>query len=685
MTKVSEPRPLDIMAGVLPSTDGTSLISRHLRSASKMRSVNGLPAKIGGWESQDFDRDDTISGKARSLYSCILSGTALSLIGTHTRFYSIYGSTLTNITPLKTSSTAAAASLATLYGTLANNPLTTTNGSKTVTIADASGARLRAGDTVTLSGASTTNGIPDTDINAAQVVRSVAANGLSWTFIVATAASSSGTGGGASVVRATGIIQVTKASHGLTDGDRNKLSGAADTGGITAAQINVEHIIRVTASSTYDVMTAGTATSSVTGGGGAGVVYYPQIDAGNENDQAGQGYGMGRYGVGLYGTALQSTSDLELSRIWYTDSFGTNTITTPGEQTGLYEWNGDTTAAPVLVSGAPTAINYAFVSDSIIVTFGASAVQNRIKTSDQGDRTNWTSSSTNQVFVDDIEGAGRLLSHVHVNGVNLIFTKNQTYTFRKIPRDSGVWEIKLKDPGIGIIAPLARVVVNGIAYWMGQNNFYMWRGGNIEVIPSNSSKQSTILRYVFDNINKAQSSKFHAWYNERYNEVWFHYCSSTASEPDRIARLCLQDFSWWPDTMNRTCSEGPAVTLDYPRLIDSSGVLYQHEIGKNDDGAAMSWSFTTPDSVSGKNNGFLTAIYPDSVQDGSITVAVAARRYPQSASTTFSNSFTVTSTTELVPCSSMGRFWNYTISGSTIDQDFLMGVWFEELQEGPRV
>lgn len=666
------------MAGVRPLTEGTALTTEHYIASEGIRFVNGIPEKVGGYESLSFDYSNTITGAARSIFSAILNGTILTTIGTNTRLYSVAGSTLTNITPLKTTTVAAANSLATLYGTLANNPITTVNGSKMITIADTSASRLRVGDTITLSGAATTNGVPDTDINAAQVVRTIGTN--SFTIIVATAATSSGTGGGASVVRKTGLIQLTKASHGLTDGDRAKITLAADTGGILAAAINLEFIIRVTASGTFDFMTASTATSSVSAAGGAATLYQQQIDAGAVNETAGQGYGLGKYGVGLYGTALLSTTSITPIRIWFSDRFSTVLVMTAGNQTGLYEWGGITTAAPVLVTNAPTTINYAFVSNNILVTFGNS-VENRIKTSDINDRTNWTSSSTNQVFVDDIEGAGRLLSHVSVTGTNLIFTKNQTYTFRYIGGQA-VWEIKEKSLEIGIIAPMARCAVNGIGFWMGENNFYMWRGGNIEIIPANSQAQTTLLKYVFEDINRSQLSKIFIWHNKKNNQLHFHYPSAESNEPDRVACVCLNDFVWWPDVSDRTAAEYPNANLQYPRLISSGNTLYRHEKGVDADDAALSWSLTTNDKVSGKNNATLVSFVPDTAQVGDITVNVEGRRFPNSQTAMFNKDYNVSPGTERVPAANSARLWRYTFSGSEIGQSFTMGQCFEEVQEG---
>lgn len=677
-TKNSVPRIIQCLPGVRPTTEGTALTTQHWIAAQGIRFFNGFPQKIGGFVSVLFNLGKTITGSARSIFSTIINGAVYTTIGTHTRLYSLIGSSLANITPLVTGTTAAANSLATLYTTLANNPITTVSGSTTVTIADASASRLRAGDSITLSGATTTNGVTNTVLNAVQTIRTIAAS--SYTITVSAAANASGSGGGASVVRKTGIIQVTSAAHGQAEGDRVKILGAADTGGILAASINKEFEIRNVAANTWDMMTGSVATSSVSAAGGAGTTFQPQIAAGLSSETQGQGYGMGLYGVGLYGTALVSTALINPVRIWYTadQRFSNVMLMTPGNQTGLYEWDGDVDVAPVLTTNAPTAINYVFVSDNIVITFGAGGIENRIKTSDQDDRTNWTSSSSNQVFVVDVEGAGRLLSHLNVNGINLLFTNNQTYTFRYIGGQA-VWEIKQKDRDVGIIAPMARVEVNGIAYWVGQSNFYMWRGGVIEIIPANSQPQSTLLKYFFQNLNTSQKSKIFMRHDNTFNEISIHYPSMASNECDSVLRLNLNDFSWCPDVQDRTASEYPNVNLVYPRLISSANILYQHENGVDNDGQALSFSIQTNDIVNGKVNGNHRSIIPDSTQTGNVTVEFKGRRFPQSDTLTFDKSFTISPTTERIPTEMSARIWNYTFSGSAVGQTWEMGAWVEEI------
>lgn len=403
------------------------------------------------------------------------------------------------------------------------------------------------------------------------------------------------------------------------------------------------------------------------------------LPPGAVDETAQSGYGAGLYGVGLYGASLTSSTARSYPRTWFFDRFGSLLIATPGNQTGIYSWAGSTATPPALVANAPTAVNYAFVSDNILVTFGADGVQNRIRSSDQGNITNWTSSSTNQVYAYDVANAGRLVSHVPVTGKNLIFTERKTYTFRYIGLPF-IWETKELDPSIGIIGPMARCNVEGTAYWMGQNNFYMYDGGNVRVIPSNTSPQSTLLRYVYNNLNYAQKSKCFAWYNQQFNEVWFHYPRGSSLEPNAIARLALDDYSWTPDTMDRTAAEYPNQSYQYPRLCSLLPKLYYHEYGANDDTSSLPFSLRTCRITGGKKPAFIQGVIPDSTQTGDITIQVQGRLFPSSASLTTDITLPVTPATERLQWQPSARYWSYVVRGNALDQVWRAGAWQEDLQ-----
>lgn len=671
----------DIVAvpGVEPSTDSTPQSTQHFVAAQGIRFIDGYPHKIGGWQSVEFDNDDVIDGCARTVISRFVNGSVWYNVGTDTSLYNIFGSGLVNITPLSTSTTAIANSLATYYKTLANNPIATTSGSNDLVITDTS-TRIRAGDTVVISGATTTNGVPDSEINGTHFVREQTTN--SYTIQVSTSASSTGAGGGASVVQTTAIITITENNHGRSDGERIALSDATAVGGIPDSEINAEHIIRNVTTNTMDIIVETEATSSVSGGGGANTKIQSEISDGQCDATFGIGYGLGEYGVGLYG--IPKTSSLViLPRIWSMDTYGTDLIATPGGQTGVYVWDNDLEVAPTLLTNAPTAINYVFVSNNIIVTLGAGGVGNRIQSSDNVDITIWSATSENQAYLYDEAQASDWVSHAPARGLNLLFTDSQVFTFRYINRPL-IWEVKLLDNNSGIIAQNARVSHNGVVYWMGTSNLYMFRGGNVEIIPSNTTSQTTLKRYIYDDLNYSQRSKIFGWFNEDYNEVWFHYPSADSMEPNRIVRINITDFTHTPDVMDRTAAEYPAILGRYPYLIASDNTVYKHEYGFNADGQALPWSLTTPYYSGGKNLTNLKGFIPDSIQDGSISVTINTKNYPQAGTIGEYGPYTVTTTTGMVAIETAARFWQYTIQGSEVDQDWASGRWQEIVAEGSR-
>jgi len=675
--------PITATPGVQPSTDFTTASTPHFVAADKIRFVDGFPEKIGGWAALTID--GTINGCARSIFSYDLNGNVRYLIGTHSNLYNLIGSQLTNITPLVTATTAIANSLDSNFATLGNDPIATVNESNTITITDTA-TKVRVGDTITLSGATTTNGVPNTEINADHFVRTQSTN--SYTVQVDTEATSTGSGGGASVVQATKIVTVNQTAHSFPDGARIKILAATAFAGIPAGDLNIEHVIRNTSTNAYDIVVDTTATSSVSGGGGASTTVQGEIVDGNCDATAAQGYGAGFYGIGLYGTALVSSSGTVDARVWVFDRFGNNIVMTPGQQTGVFTWDSDTTVAPVALTNAPTAVNYVYTSNEIVVTLGEGGVGNRRKWSDQGVSTIWTAAATNQAGEDDIESAGEFLSHIRVRGINLEFTESQVYTSRYIGRPL-IWETKLLDDKSGIIAKNARVQHNGVAYWMGSDNFYYYRGGNVEIIPSNTTNETTLKKFVFGNISAAQKSKIFCWFNRRFNEVWWHYPSANATEPDRIVRLNVKDLTWTTDTLERSAGEYPTQLKSLPLLAsvadnDATSTIYQHEQGTDDNGAALTWSLTTPFFDAGTDTANVIQVIPDSLQVGNITCTVNVKKYPQSATNYGSQTLTITPTTEVQSFRENSRFIQYVLTGSAVGQSWRAGRWLQVVSKGGR-
>jgi len=677
--------PIQAKAGVQPSTDFTTASTPHYVAADKVRFVDGFPEKIGGWESVTIDNNDPVTGCCRSIFSYNLTRSVRYLLGTNSNLYYLIGSQLTNITPLVTATTAIANSLDSNFGTLGNDPIATVISTNTVTITDTA-TIIRVGDTITLSGSSAVNGIPALEINTSHFIRTQSTN--SYTFDVTTNATSTGSGGGAAVVQATPIVTVNQTAHGFPEGARIEIAAAVGFAGIPTGDLNQEHIIRTVTTNAYDIVVDTTATSSVSGGGGASTTVQGEIADGLCDATSAQGYGAGLYGVGLYGTALVSSSGALPVRSWVSDRFGDNVILTPGDQTNVYTWDSNPETAPTILTNAPTAVDYVFVSNEIVVTLGASGIGNRVQWSDQGNSTVWTGASTNQAGQDDIEGASPFISHVNVKGINLLFTESQVYTMRYIGRPL-IWEFKLLDEKSGIIAKNARVQHNGVAYWRGSDNFYYYRSGNVEIIPSNTTNENTVKKFVFDNINISQNSKIFCWFNRRFNEVWWHDLTSGSNEPDRVVRFNVKDFTWVPDTHDRSAGEYPTQLKEFPNLamVDTGALtstIFQHEKGTDDDGIALAFSITTPFFDSERDTANILSLIPDSIQTGDITVVVNVKKYPQSASLFGSTTLTITPTTETQSFRENSRFVQYVVSGNVLGQNWRAGNWQVSASKGGR-
>jgi hypothetical protein len=117
-----------------------------------VRFRNGLPEKIGGW-TRVYASQTALEGTCRKLYDwSSIIGTQYLACPTNIKFYVDNSSSIIDITPLRRSVT------------LANNPITTTNGSGEIVVADVNHGSV-IGDRVTLSGSSDVNGILAASIN----------------------------------------------------------------------------------------------------------------------------------------------------------------------------------------------------------------------------------------------------------------------------------------------------------------------------------------------------------------------------------------------------------------------------------------------------------------------------------------------------------------------------------------
>jgi hypothetical protein len=151
----------------------------------KVRFRQGTPEKIGGWQRISAT---TFLGVCRSLWNWVTLGSQNLLgVGTHLKFYIENGGAYNDITPLRKPA-----------ATLGNNPFSTTSGSTTVVVTDATGG-FANGAFVTFSGATAVGGLT---LDGEFQLTTIGVSASTYSITASAAASSTATGGGAAVLAA---------------------------------------------------------------------------------------------------------------------------------------------------------------------------------------------------------------------------------------------------------------------------------------------------------------------------------------------------------------------------------------------------------------------------------------------------------------------------------------------------
>lgn len=558
---------IQIAPGVSPETDLTNLESIYYTNGDKIRFQHGKLRKLNGWIRKLSTNNQRIYGAARTVYNYTpTDGIERTIIGTSENLYVYQQGAFYNITPLETSNVSIANSLDTVYYTDAGYSVSTVTNSNVVTFNIPHW--LNVGDSVAISGVvGTVGGVSSTLLNDTFIVIAIP-NSFSFQVIVGATASSNDTGGGTNITYATAQLIITLTNHELTIGDRIKIASAATVGNILDTAINKENIVTAVISlNQFVITTTIIASSLVTAGGGGSAVLYKQIASGNQDASYGFGYGGGLYGQGVYGVGKSFIGGFGYPRIWSCDTYGNNLIVTPGNGSGLYIWANDIDVAPTILSGAPSAVNWVFESHGMVCVLGSSA-PNVMQSSNVGNATQWTPSAASTATTITVPGVVQFISSATARNNNLLFTINKVYLmkYENLPFIWSITELMATD---GLIGPRARVNVEDAVFWMGNGDFFVFDGTMVSVLPNNTAK-----RYIYDNLNNAQSYKTFASVSTAYNEIWWTYPSGTSLEPNNYIIYNYKEQHWTIGTFERTGAVEPAnataeVLMVQSRIMDT--------------------------------------------------------------------------------------------------------------------
>ena len=419
-------------------------------------------------------------------------------------------------------------------------------------------------------------------------------------------------------------VTVTDAALGYVTGDYVTFSGASAVGGLT---IDGEYALTRTvtsAANTYTITAASSASSTASGGGSVSAVY--QINIGSPFAVPIEGWGASAWGQGTWGVGESSTTQI---RFWSQSNFGEDLIF--GHDGGsIYYWdatNGVGTRGVLLssltdASDVPTVQNIILVSDinRFVFCLGTNPIGSStldptlLRWSDQESAINWTPSATNQAGSLQLSRGTKIVAASQARQEVLVWTDSSLYSLQYAGAPI-VWTASIVGENISISSQNAVAYANGIAYWMGKDKFYKYDGRTQPL-------QCDVRKYVFNDFNTSQYTQVFAGTNESFHEVWWFYCSTSATNIDKYVIYNYLENIWYFGTLARTAWLDSGLR-DSPLAATYSYNLVDHEDGVDDNQGSSAAAITAYavssefDLDDGHKYMFVSRVIPDISFDGS--------------------------------------------------------------------
>jgi len=497
-------------------------------------------------------------------------------------------------------------------------------------------------------------------------------------------------------------VIVTDSSHGALIGDFVTIASVSGAvGGISAANLQGEFEIQtVPTGNTYTII-AGAAASSDATGATANATY--QINTGLPTSIYGYGWGAGTWNASTWNTSREGLTGADgvllQSGKWSLDNWGEDVLAQQFNGS-LYYWDtssglSSNLAARTNVSNAPTKSRFMLVSgdDRHVICFGtettigtATTQDNMfIRFSDQEDPATWTPTATNTAGSQRLTDGNQINAAVRSRGVILIYTDTALYQMQFIgpPFTFGFRQLGTNCGAVGI---KSAVDVNGIAYWMGNDSFFLFDGA-VKKIPC------SVQDYVFDDINNNALGDVFCAVNSDFNEVIWFYPSKNSTQIDRNVTYNYAENIWYIGTLARSswadrgvysnpyaaefeASDTTATISTINGVKEGRTFVYLHEEGVNDDGAAMNCHIESGDIdiADGDNFMSISRFIPDfKNQIGEVDITLKSRPYPSTTQRSH-GPFTVTTSTNKKDTRIRGRQLALRVSSDAVDDKWRYGT-----------
>ena len=484
----------------------------------------------------------------------------------------------------------------------------------------------------------------------------------------------------------TTTVSVADSTHNAKLGDFVTFDSFSSIDGL---DMNQEfEITSITDANNYTVTHTSTASGSTSGAGGSGNAKY-QINIGPATSTYGLGWGTDTWSSGTWGTASSSSDVVIVGRNWSLDNFGEDLIATVLDGgTFIWDTSAGTGTRATALSNAPTASRFSLVSTDTrhLLIFGTETTIGSVGTqddlffrfSDREDATDFTPVATNEAGSLRISDGSKIVGAVKSAGQILVWTDTSLHGIQFVgtPFTFGLRQL---GANAGLIAQHAAIEVNGIAYWMSDDAFYLY-DGVVKKMPC------SVQDFVFDDLSYTNKNDIAVGLNTAYNEIIWYYPSANASQIDRAVAYNYLEGTWYTLSLGRTTWLGAYVyekpiATEYNAsatanistilgLTAGASFIYEHESGNNQaDGTAIT-AFLETGSVEiadGDQLMSISKLVPDFDNlTNTMTARLTLEQYPQSSSNVTSNA-SITSTTEKVSVRGRGRAVKIRYTTNTVN------------------
>jgi len=528
-------------------------------------------------------------------------------------------------------------------------------------------------------------------------------------------------------------------AHGLSVGDMVVFNNfVAGSTGITPSDLEdkVVQVISVPSTTTFTATIPSAASATATDGT---VDIQPYAVVGPAEQSYGYGFGISTYGGVVTGGAdtgwgiavAASTQTLEPG-LWSLDTFG-NVLVATIANGRTYTWNSNdaakfTTRASVnttsfLTTLNPVASRLTLVSPTTqhLIHFGTCTTYNDASTQDDmfirfsnnEEINSYDVKATNTAGTFRLQDGTKIIGALTAKETILVWTDSSLYTMKFVgaPFTFGFEQV---GTNCGLIGKNAAVEIDGVAYWMSNNGFFMF-DGTVKSLPC------SVEDYVFDDIDTTKGQQVCAGLNNLFTEVTWWYPTTGSDFNNRYVSynygetMKLPAGNWYTGTNANSIRTSWTDTLVYPRpyatkynesaagtfpaVVGVTGlgqtVYFEHETGTdqiNPDGsttALTSFIQSFEFSLQKDQTEYFLAMrrfLPNfKTLTGNNNITLAVTDFPATdATATALSPFVVTSSTNFVDTRARGRYASIKLQNTAAGETWRFGTFQVDLQPDGR-